>query len=109
MMCEDSCLKKSVILAVLIFFTFLLQGQTKVLFEDVLNPEELYVDGEHVYISEEGVIRVFSLTDGKKLYQLTNKGEGAGEFRSSPNLTFFSEYIVATGAGKVVFYQRGGK
>jgi len=87
----------------------MVQGQTKVVFNDVLNPEELYIDGEHIYIAEEGVIKAFSLSDGKKLYQLTSKGEGPFEFKFSPGLTFLPEYIVATGDGKVVFYQRDGK
>lgn len=101
--------KKGLTLAVMLIFTFLVQGQIKIVFDDVLNPEKLYIEGEKVYISEEGVINVFSMTNSKKLYQLTKKGEGPGEFKYSPVLTFLPDYIVATGRGKVIFYQRDGK
>lgn len=109
MIFKISSFKKNLTLTVLFLGALMAQGQTTVAFDDVLNPEKLYIDGENVYISEQGVIKVFSLTDGKKLYQLTNKGEGPGEFKSSPRLTFLPEYIVATGPGKVIFYQRDGK
>lgn len=109
MISKNSSLKPAVILAVLSLCAIMLQGQTKVVFNDLLKPEALYVDGEHVYIAEGNVIKVFSLTDGKKLYQLTQKGEGPGEFKSCPELTILPGHIVATGRGKVVFYQRDGK
>lgn len=109
MISKNSKVKTAVMLAVLSFCAIMVQGQTKVVFNDLLKPEALYVDGEHVYVAEGNVIKVFSLTDGKKLFQLTKKGEGPGEFKSCPKLTFFPSHIVATGRGKVVFYQRDGK
>lgn len=109
MKCKKSNLKTAVILAVLFICAIMIQGQTKVVFNDLLKPEALYVDGERIYIAEGNVIKVFSLTDGKKLYQLTQKGEGPGEFKSCPKLTIFPGRIVATGRGKVVTYQRDGK
>lgn len=103
--------KKTMILTVLIFCTLMIQAQSKteILFNDVLKPEEIYIYGQNVYITERGVINVFSLTNGKKLWQLTKKGEGPDEFKSSPSLTFFPEYIVASAEGKVIFYRWDGK
>lgn len=109
MISKNSSLKTSLILAVLSLCAIMLQGQTRVVFNDLLKPEALYAEGEHVYIAEGNVIKVFSLTNGKKLYQLTQSGEGPNEFISCPELTFLPEHIVATGRGKVIFYQRDGK
>lgn len=94
---------------VLFLCVLMVQGQKKIVFNDVLKPVRLYVEGGNVYISEEGVIKVFSLTGGEKKYHLTKKGEGPNEFKYSPHLTFLPEYIVATGQGKVILYQRDGK
>jgi hypothetical protein len=93
---------------VLFFCVYMVKGQEKVIFDDVLKPNKIYIEDQNVYISEEGVIKVFSLTNGKKLYQLTKKGAGPNEFKYSPALTFLPEQIVATGRGKVIFYQRDG-
>lgn len=102
-------IKKAVILTFMFVCVLMVQGQKKVIFDDVLKPEKLYIEGSKVYILEEEVIKVFSLTDGKKRYHLTKRGEGPNEFKYGPALTFIPEYIVATGRGKVIFYQRDGK
>lgn len=106
---ENGCFKKGLILTFLILYTFLASGEKAIVFEDLLKPEKIFTDGENIYISEEEIIKVFSLKSTKKLYQLTKRGEGPGEFKYSPKLTFLTEYIVATGNGKVVFYQKDGK
>jgi len=93
----------------LLFYGSFLRGEEEIVFEDVLNPDGVFVDGDQVFVSEADVISVYSLTSRKKLYQLTNKGEGPNEFLSSPLLTFFPETIAATGEGKIIFYKRDGK
>lgn len=109
MILEDKKWKKGFIFIAFFLCAYFIWGQTKIVFENVFKPEEFYVEGNRLYVSEHGVIQVYSLPEAEKLFQLTEKGEGPGEFKLGPNLTFLPQYIVASGEGKLVFYSLDGK
>jgi hypothetical protein len=47
-------------------------------------PNSITVDKNHVYITDQGSIAIYSLKDGKLKKTFGKKGEGPGEFRLLP-------------------------
>ena len=79
---------------------------------DVKKAHFVNVDGDDIFIGDQNsnFIHVYSLETHKLKFKLGGKGEGPGEFRYLPDITYISpDYIIATNRGKYIWFSRDGK
>jgi hypothetical protein len=78
-------------------------------------PNSITVDKNHVYITDQGTISIYSLKDFKLKKTFGKKGEGPGEFRLLPQdkiglrIVVDNDYIMVNSAGRVSFFTKTGE
>nr|NIM77679.1 hypothetical protein [Candidatus Aminicenantes bacterium]NIN40885.1 hypothetical protein [Candidatus Aminicenantes bacterium] len=78
-------------------------------FSDMVKPNELRIDGEYVYISDQCSVFVYDMKNFKLVKKLGNKGEGPQEFRDSPKITIASDRLILNSIYKIIIYSEDFK
>ena len=76
---------------------------------EVMKPASMVIDGNTVYIADEGVVHIYTLNPVKKIGQFGSAGEGPGEFSSPPYVTVCSDHLFINSMGKVMFFSKEGQ
>jgi hypothetical protein len=76
---------------------------------DVMKPDSFAVDNDQLYIVEGTTIHLYSMKDFKRIKQFGNKGEGPGEFKYSPQIRVFPDYLLCNIFGKFMYFSRNGE
>jgi hypothetical protein len=95
--------------AVFFMVIFSLFAEKMVSFSNIFNPKMLFVDENKLYIADQYSVFIFSTVDYKLLYQLGRKGEGPGEFLSTPGFQVLKDRILLYDREKIVFFSKDGK
>ncbi|MGD2092708.1 MAG: hypothetical protein PVH61_41460 [Candidatus Aminicenantes bacterium] len=78
-------------------------------------PNSITVDKNHVYITDQGTISIYSLKDFKLKKTFGKKGEGPGEFKLLPQdkiglrIAVNNDYILVNSAGRLSFFTKTGE
>jgi hypothetical protein len=108
---------KGLILFLIFFLTFASQadaGKVVPLIQ-LAKPNSITVDKNHVYITDQGTISIYSLKDFKLEKAFGKKGEGPGEFKLLPQdkiglrIVVNNEYIMVNSMGRVSFFTKTGE
>lgn len=94
-------------LLTVLFTTFGFPGP-HISFPDLRYPEKIFVDGNHVYITEFPTVYIYSLPGFRLIKKIGRSGEGPQEFKSQIHLTVQPGYIMVQSIGKVSFFTRDG-
>ncbi len=78
-------------------------------FDDIYKPWQIEISGDDLYVVDDYSIKLFSLKNAKLIAQFGKKGEGPGEFKMSPSISVFPDYIFVSDYGKILFFKRDGK
>ena len=76
---------------------------------EVMQPRDIHVYGDRIYIGDNKTIHVYSLKDFKQIRQFGKEGEGPGEFNFSIRLEVFPEKLVVNTRGKLIFFNLEGR
>lgn len=75
---------------------------------EVMQPRDIHVYGDRLFIGDNYTIHVYSLKDFKQLKQFGKEGEGPGEFKQETILDVFPEKLVVNTLGKLIFFSHEG-
>jgi hypothetical protein len=95
--------------AVFFMVIFSLFAEKMASFSNIFNPKMFFVDENKLYIADQYSVFIFSTADYKLLYQLGRKGEGPGEFLSTPGFQVLKDRILIHERNKFVFFSKDGK
>ena len=98
-------------LIILLFISALsLYGQAEKVtgFAEVLRPYGMQLDGSHIYVVDNDIIRLYDMKDYKFLKIIGKKGSGPGEFPFSPQVTIYPDLLVVNTWGKFISFSREG-
>ena len=105
-------IKKIILICLIVIFFMvwsLYPGPVKISSLDkILRPRTLLIDGDRAYITERECIHIVSLVTGEILKTFGKRGEGPGEFKSTPLIRMYERGLVADSWGKVLFFDRDG-
>ncbi len=80
---------------------------------DILNPEHMKVDKNHIYITEGEKIFIYSRNELKLKHKFGKKGEGPGSFRVYPimgvRITVQPECLMVKSIGRISYFTLDGK
>jgi hypothetical protein len=98
------------LLVLSILCTFLpLHGKKVAVLEEVMKPWNLVIDNGQLFVSENKVIHIYNLKDFKWVKTFGKAGEGPAEFKSSPRLTPYPDYLLINTQDKVMYFSRDGE
>jgi hypothetical protein len=90
--------------------TFILAySETLTTFPDMVNPIELRIKGNYIYISDQYTVFVFNMTTFDLIKKFGNKGEGPEEFRTNPRISFTSNKLILYDSYKIIIYYKDFK
>ncbi len=75
---------------------------------EIIKPATIAVQGDYIYIAEKSAVHVYSRHPFKHLKQFGRKGEGPGEFKYTPLLTPYDDFLLINNWGKLMFYSPDG-
>jgi len=92
------------------FLTDLVFAKKLAILNEVLIPSHMTIEGNHIYIREKKTVSIYSLDSFKLLKKIGGKGEGPGEFRSTPSLRIYPEYLSMEDlfSNRISFFSRDG-
>ncbi|MCP4220799.1 MAG: hypothetical protein GY765_39590 [bacterium] len=76
---------------------------------ELLKPDSLVIDGDLMYIAEQGSIHIYSVNDLKKIKQFGRQGEGPGEYKYLMAPRVYPDRLVMCSRGKVLTFSKDGK
>jgi len=95
-----------------------LSGDTRAVFQEPVNPTQLLMDNERIYVADFPFIYIYSKTDFSLRAKLGGEGEGPQQFQFHPgslvnktaafNINIRSGQLVVSSQGKVSFYSLDG-
>jgi hypothetical protein len=105
---------KKIILLILIFLPVMLlaadTGAKKIgTLDSILQPRSLHVYGDRAYVVENYTINIISLGTGELINSFGKRGEGPGEFKRSPVLRIYPDFLAVNSWGKLVFFGHEGR
>lgn len=90
--------------------TFILAyPETLTTFPDMVNPIELRIKDDYIYISDQYSVFVFNMTTFDLIKKFGNKGEGPEEFRTSPRISFTDNKLILYDSYKIIIYSKDFK
>ena len=92
----------------LYFSIYNLNGAQVTPLADIERPILIAVDKNNIYVCEDFGIKVFSKKTKKLIHKIGKKGEGPGEFLSSPIIQLLEDRIVVYSKGKLSFFKYNG-
>jgi len=104
-------MKRIILLALVLLFSFFCFGEKVVPLPDLLKPESFTVDDSQFYINEKATVFIYSLKD----FQLKNKfgkaGEGPQEFRVQGQMLIIPREndLMINSFGKLSFFSKDGE
>jgi hypothetical protein len=76
---------------------------------EIVGPINITVDGDNVYIVQKDAISLYSMKTKKLVKTFGKKGEGPGEFRSTPTIEVQEDRLIIDSIGKILFYSKDGE
>jgi len=101
----------------LLFFLLLLPAlhaaaQKVVALPNILNPYDILVDKDYIYIIELATIHIFSLKDYSRVNTFGRKGEGPGEFKldddNSVTVCLLPDSLLINSVGRISYFSKDG-
>ncbi len=77
--------------------------------QDVKDPSGINVEGENLFITEEGYFTIYSLADKKMIKKTGEKGDGPGQFKYGPDIIVFPDKVFANSYVKCSWISSEGK
>lgn len=77
-------------------------------FPGLRNPEKIFVDKNHIYVTEFPTVYMYSLNDFRPTNKFGRRGEGPREFLQQIHLTIQPGYLMVQSIGKVSFFTPAG-
>lgn len=102
-------MKKSLLVLLILLYTSILSAEKLADLPEVMKPASMVIDGNMVYIADEGVVHIYALNPVKRIGQFGTAGEGPGEFNSSPYVTVCSDHLFVNSMGKVMLFSKEGQ
>lgn len=100
---------KIVILSAILFLTsFTFAGKIADL-PEVMQPVDIHVYGNRLYIGENYLIHIYSLKDFKQIKQFGRKGDGPGEFKFNARLNVFPDKLAVNTRGALIYFTHDGE
>ena len=78
-------------------------------FDEILKPNRIYLDRNHIYITERTTVFVFSTQDFKLIKKFGGHGEGPGEFKVPLFLVPLEKRLLITSVGKISYFTKDGE
>ncbi len=78
-------------------------------FPEMSKPIELRVDAEHIYVSRQSTLFIYTKNNFQLVKKLCQKGEGPEEFKSHMRITFNEDQLVLYDSSKIILYTRDFK
>ncbi len=75
---------------------------------EVMQPRDIHVYGDRIFIGDNNSIHVYSMKDFKQLKQFGREGDGPGEFKFNIRLEVFPKKLVVNTFGKLIFFSHEG-
>ncbi|MCP4147303.1 MAG: hypothetical protein GY757_06085 [bacterium] len=76
---------------------------------EVLKPASITAADDQLYIVTDSVIHLYSLKDFKVIKKFGKQGAGPGEYRRSPTLTVYQDFLLLNSFDKALFFTRDGE
>lgn len=111
-------MKKGLFLFFVLFFILFLGGETIANFSEPINPTQLHVNNQHIYVVDFPFVYIYSRTDYTLKAKIGGEGEGPKQFHYFPGslvdqkdafkISVNSEKMIVSSQGKVTFYSKDG-
>ena len=101
-------IKKLILILLLLLFISLVFAEKAAVLPELLNPENIYIDGNQMFITEDITIYIYSLNDFKFQKKFGSAGEGPQEFKRYAWLSIQPDQVIIKSSGKVSFFTRQG-
>ena len=88
----------------LVLLTSLVVPGEAISLPELKNPEKIFVDKNHIYITEFPFIYIYSLKDFSLIKKFGQRGEGPREFLLHIHLSIQPDYLMVQSRGKVSFF-----
>jgi hypothetical protein len=93
------------IICILLFSSlYFLNAESSTFLIEIARPKMIAVDDNHLYVSDQCSIFVFSLKDYKLLKRLGRRGQGPGEYSYRPSIQTIKNGLLATSLRKYCVY-----
>ena len=102
-------MKKFVVILLFYSFVFFVHGMKLAEFEDIYKPSQIVVSGNDIYVVDGETIKLFSIKNMELKKLIGKKGEGPGEFKMTPVIQVFPDFIFASDYGKILYFKRDGE
>ena len=104
---------KKIFLILLILFVGIVSGEQLFQLKELVNPDEITIIKDSLYVLDGVKVQVFSLQDGRLVNQFGEEGRGPGELVQNPDIPVVmrksGDTIVLNSINKIVFYSSSGK
>lgn len=90
------------------FTVHLFSGRSIVL-KELINPRAILADGEYVYITDQYSLFIYSLTKGKMILHVGNKGSGPAEFLFTPDVQLLDKGFLLYTSNRFAIFNLDGK
>ena len=97
------------ILLITSFLSLNLKSEKVCDLDEVLKLEQLFIDNDHAYITEDFIIYIYSIKKKNLVRSFGKKGEGPGEFISMRNFIIGDKTISIDSQNKILFFSKEGK
>jgi hypothetical protein len=96
-------------IAVLIYLSVLLFPGKLAQLAEISAPSRMAVDGDQLFIIEKQIVYLYSMKDFKLVKTFGKKGSGPGEFKFTPRLNIFPEYLLFDDIERIFYFSRNGE
>lgn len=72
-------------------------------------PGALYIDNQKVFVVDQTSVHIYSLSGMRHIKTFGTKGEGPGEFKHPPLLSFYMDSILANSTGALTLFSTNGE
>lgn len=93
----------------LIFIHYIVFAAEPTAFPHLTNPEKIFVDADHIYITEFPTVYIHSRKDFKLIKRFGRSGEGPQEFKQQIHLTVQPKELVIQSSGRASVFSRQGE
>jgi len=96
------------IIIVILGFTTFVRARVVAVFDEILKPNRICLDQEHIFITERTTIFIYSLSDFKLINKFGREGEGPGEFKIPLFIIPMADKLLINSLGKISFFSKQG-
>lgn len=100
---------KAIFLVFVLFGFSTLRAEKIADLKDVMEPASIRIDGNSVYIPDRSVIHFYTLEPLALIKSFGMRGEGPGEFNSTPHVKIYEDGLFLNCSGKIMQYTREGE